>query len=352
MSNESKKPSSGKQSPTSDENGETCFDMKTAGFGLVQKRRPHELRDFVTPEDDLFRVWHLGIPDLDPSRWTLRIEGLVERPQSLSLAELRQFAADTVMTFHECAGNPLSPLIPQRRIGNVVWGGVRLTELLHHAGVRNEASFVISRGADHGTYGGTHHQVYEKDLPISKALENSVLVALTLNGEPISVERGGPVRLVVPGFYGTNSTKWLTKLLVSGERSKGAFTTRYYMDREVVGGEVHETPVWAVAPNSIIVEPANGQVVANREFEVWGWSWSAFPIVKVEVSTNGGESWETADVQPRSAYEWQRFRFNWRPKSVGEYILVARAADSNGGIQPLTLCRNQVFRAIVFVQAE
>lgn len=148
------------------------------------------------------------------------------------------------MAFYECAGSPLNPKVPQRRIGNVVWTGVRLVDLLKIVTVKDEAQFVISKGIDQGIYNDDYYSEYEKDLPLEKALDPNVLIALAINGEPLTVEGGGPVRLVVPGYYGTNSTKWLTELVISNVRSTSAFTTKYYMDRETVDGQIIETPVW------------------------------------------------------------------------------------------------------------
>nr|WP_267892357.1 molybdopterin-dependent oxidoreductase [Bacillus sp. SN32] len=203
---------------------------------------------------------------------------------------------------------------------------------------------------DQEVYNHEYYSEYEKDLSLAKALNPNVLIALEINNEPLTVERGGPVRLVLPGYYGTNSTKWLTHLIVSDSRSNSAFTTKYYVNREVVDGQLKESPVWAVSPNSIIVHPPNGQLVELEEIDIFGWTWAEHPIVTVEVSTDGGESWKEAQVEGRKSVEWQKFSFRWHPKSVGEYLIVVRATDSLGNSQPLTSRRNQVSRAMIFVQ--
>ncbi|CAI6291571.1 hypothetical protein RCH34_02370 [Bacillus subtilis] len=115
-------------------------------------------------------------------------------------------------------------------------------------------------------------------------------------------------------------------------------------------GQLKEPPVWAVSPNSIIVHPQNGQLVELEEIDIFGWTWAEHPIVTVEVSTDGGESWKEAQVEGRKSVEWQKFSFRCHPKSVGEYLLVVRAIDSIGNSQPLTSRRNQVSRAMTFVQ--
>lgn len=324
--------------------------MKVSGFGLIQKREASAYSKQLTSEDDLFKVWHLGIPDMECGEWELQIDGLVEKTTKLSLTELREFPQTSVMAFHECAGNPLNPRVPQRRVGNVVWTGVKLADLLRVVNVKEEARFVISKGIDQGVYNSKYYSSYEKDLPLEKAQDPNVLLALAINHEPLTVERGGPVRLVVPGYYGTNSTKWLTQLVVSDVRSTSDFTTKYYMDRELVDGQIQESPVWEVSPNSLIVHPKNGQSIKPEEVEIWGWAWADSPISFVEVSTDGGETWKEASVEPRSNMEWQRFSYRWCPKSVGEYMILARAFDVKGNSQPLQQRRNQVSRVLIFVQ--
>jgi sulfane dehydrogenase subunit SoxC len=327
------------------------FPMQWHGFGLIQDRAARDLTEYLTPERDLFRVWHLGIPAPDPNRWTLRLGGKVERPLALGLEDLGARRQVSVTAFHECAGNPLNPLVPQRRIGNVTWGGVLLSELLAEARPLVETGFVISRGVDHGVYDGVYYSSYEKDLPLAKALDPNVIVALSINGEPLPTGRGGPVRLVVPGYYATNSTKWLSTLTVSDKRSSGAFTTRYYVDTEQTGDVVHRTPVWTVKPNTIIVAPANGEAVVYGETLIWGWAWAAAPVERVDVSTDGGLTWKAAALEPRRDHGWQRFSYLWKPPSVGEYVILARATDSQGNVQPDELRRNRVYRVMIFVRA-
>ncbi|MGO4731105.1 molybdopterin-dependent oxidoreductase [Paenibacillus sp. 2KB_22] len=325
--------------------------MKFSGYGLVQNRDPLVHENRITNERDLFKVWHLGIPDIvDSSQWVLNLTGLVEHPLQFKLSDLQSLPQTSVTAIHECAGSPLNPKVPQRRIGNVVWGGVKLSDLLKEVNILSDAAYVISRGIDEGVYNNVYYSNYEKDLPLDKALDPNVLIALTINDEPITVERGGPIRLVVPGYYGTNSTKWLTDLIISNVRSSSAFTTKYYMDREMVDGELKETPVWGIQPNSIIVHPQNGQTVKLEEITIWGWAWAESAIDVVEVSVDGGETWQQTNVEPRSNMEWQRFNYTWMPKSVGEYCIMSRAKNIEGFNQPITLKRNQVTRVMIFVE--
>ena len=177
---------------------------------------PYELDDFITPDDQLFETIHMGAAVIDLARWQFVIDGLVQKPYALSLADLRRFPQVTVIAFHECYGSPLAPPVKALwRIGNVKWTGVQLRTILNLA----EPRFVWSDGLDYGSFGERQMDRYQKDLPIEKATSPEVLLAYNMNGEPLRKERGGPVRLVVPGWFGTNSTKWICRLSLQVERA-------------------------------------------------------------------------------------------------------------------------------------
>ncbi|MER6027645.1 molybdopterin-dependent oxidoreductase [Streptomyces sp. NPDC001851] len=322
--------------------------MLRKGFGLTQELRPEDMTSYLTPEADVFSVWHLGIPDVPTDTWSLTVGGRVGRRLTLSLDDLRGLPQTEITSVHECAGSPLAPTVPQRRVGNVRWGGVPLSELLGLAGIEDGSAYVISTGADHGVFDSRYHERYEKDLPLGKAMDGTALVALTVNGSPLPVRRGGPVRLVVPGYYGTNSTKWLTSLTVSDRRSAGAFTTTYYMDPPGEGSSV-ATPVWELAPNSCLVAPVDGQVHPGRPVEIWGWAWACEPVARVDVSVDGGHTWAPAEVAARTGHAWQRFALTWTPSALGEHVLACRATTHSGATQPSTPRRNRVHQRVVFV---
>src|SRR5262245_15455639 len=166
------------------------------------------------------------------TKWMVTINGLVRRPFRLTLNELKQRRKRTVEAVHACIGSPLAPEVPQRRVINVVWGGVALDELLDEARVESQATFVWSYGLDYGEFYGTTSDSYLKDLPLRRGAAGDVLVAYEVNGQPLPVENGFPVRLVVPGFYGTNSVKWLYRMTLADRRADGPFVTTFYNDRE------------------------------------------------------------------------------------------------------------------------
>ena len=307
---------------------------------------PHELIDYRTPPDKFFVVHHLGIPDMSAAPWRLAVDGLVHRAVEIRLADLAALPQVQVEAVHECAGSPLRPTAAVRRVGNVVWGGVRLKEVLLLAGVGGDAQYVWARGADSGVYPPTGRATdfYLKDLPLRKALSDEVLLATTLNGALLDERHGAPVRLVVPGFYGTNSVKWLTELRLEASRAAGYFTTELYNDVAVEHGVESRRPVWEVAPHSVIVAPAAGSRIPATPCRVWGWAWSAVPVKEVEISVDGGRQWRNATVDAREGWCWQRFAFDWAPQASGPQQLACRATDADGNVQPDSGARNQVMR--------
>ncbi len=306
----------------------------------------HELTDFHTPEKKLFVVYHMGVPEFNSADWHLTIDGLVKKPTTLSLAELDALPKVELSAFHECAGSPLRPTVPVRRVGNVIWRGIRLKTVLDMVSISPKAGYVWARGADSGIYPptGTFSDCYLKDLPVEKAIRDEVLLATEINGVPLSEDHGAPVRLVVPGYYGTNSVKWLTEIRLEQTRPGSFFTTTLYNDRHVKDGVEHAVPVWATAPNTVIVAPAADQPLKPERFQIWGWAWGANEIVAVEISVDGGTNWSSAEVDRRQGYSWQRFWWDWSPAVHGEYEIVSRAIDSAGERQPDAGSRNEVFK--------
>jgi sulfane dehydrogenase subunit SoxC len=297
--------------------------------------KPHEMAGSITPTDKLFMLAHLGVARLAPQDWRLDVTGLVERPLRLQLSDLVRFAPARVEAVHQCAGNPLMPAVATRRVACVVWEGVRLRDVLAEAGIRPEATYVWSDGADQGTFEGESVPFFRKDLPLVR-VDEDVLLATRVNGERLPDQHGGPVRLVVPGFYGTNSVKWLWRLTLADQRAGGPFTTKYYNDTLPDGGA---RPVWALAPESIIVSPAPGERMSVPA-ELRGWAWGDAEITEVEVSLDGGANWVVADVAPRRQRSWQAWRCSWKRPASGNVVLMCRATDAMGRTQPLEGARN------------
>jgi len=306
--------------------------------------RPHHLVDEITPTSQVFVLAPLGVPDVDVANWELEISGLVEEAVTLSFDDILRFPKQELRAFHECAGNPRQPTLPTRRIANVIWGGIALSRVFERVRPKPEASFLWACGLDHGLYEGTPVESYVKDLPLDEAIRNAFL-AYELNGEPLTREHGYPVRLVMPGYYGTNSVKWVSRLELANSRSKGLFTTTLYNDPVTPddpdfahGGR----PVWRTAPESVIVSPKAGETLAGPTIEIWGWAWAHDGIRKVEVSADGGHTWQPADLGEATQRSWQRFSLSWRPSHAGPVELMARAADRAGAVQPQDGARNAI----------
>jgi DMSO/TMAO reductase YedYZ molybdopterin-dependent catalytic subunit len=319
------------------------------------KLRPHEMIDDVTATDDLFVLAHLGIPRIDPAHWSLVIDGLVGHTLSLSLDELKARPKKIVEAVHQCCGNPLEPKVPTRRVANVRWGGADLAALLDEAGMDSRARFLWSYGLDGGDFAGTHCDWYLKDLPLERLNAGDVLLAYELNDEPLPAEHGFPVRLVVPGYYGTNSVKWLWRLSLAEQRAEGHFVSVLYNDsvepEEIATGQPARRPVWATAPESIIVAPAEDAVVmAGGRTEIWGWAWSFRGIAAIEISVDGGASFTRASLEPPRGWAWRHFSLPWTPAHAGEAILMVRAIEADGVGQPFDGARNAIHAVRILVQ--
>jgi DMSO/TMAO reductase YedYZ molybdopterin-dependent catalytic subunit len=325
--------------------------LDPSGFFSRIPLLPHQMTDQRTKTADVIVLCHMGVPRLSAEEWRLSIDGLVERSVTLTFKQLQQLRKYSVETVHQCAGSPLRPTVATRRVCNVTWGGARLGDVLAQAGLKDSARYVWSTGADYGSFDGFECSAYIKDLPLSR-IEQDVLVAYELNGAPLAAEHGFPARLVVPGYYGTNSVKWLTRLTLAERRALGPFTTRWYNDEVLdetgkpTGGTV---PVWSIAPESIITAPAEGVIELGVPCTVRGWAWADDGVGRVEVSCDGGIAWGKAHLEPRQARAWQAFSLEWTPRSAGSFTLMARAQSRAGEWQPTVGRRNEIHHVAVTV---
>ncbi|UPK91383.1 hypothetical protein LCI18_002318 [Fusarium solani-melongenae] len=329
---------------------DACVKIYPEGFFIRHPPAPHQLDDFTTSDDKLFQTIHMGAAVVDTENWLLVVDGLVQNPFALTMEQLLKFPRTTVTAFHECYGSPLKPPTDAVwRIGNVHWTGVRLADILAIAEPRPEAQYVWSEGLDYGTFAGVTADRYQKDLPIQKALRQEVLLAFEMNGHRLGKGRGGPVRLIVPGWFGTNMTKWICRLSLQNKRAPGPYTTVFY--NEIDPTDPHgsrKRPVWSVEVNSIITSPAPDAVVSGSEVAIEGWAWCHEPVVRVLV-TSSHKPWADAVVKAREGFSWQR----WKAVltlAQGEYVLVSRAVSQSGTEQPLHGRRNHVHRVRIWVK--
>ena len=315
--------------------------MAIDGMVREHKLKPSQMTSQLTPVEDLFVLAHMGVPETSVENWFLDIAGHVEKTIRLNYEELISRPKRVLETVHQCAGSPLNPTLPTRRIANVQWGGIDLAELLDEAGVSADSTHLWSFGLDHGKFAKEDQENYLKDIPLSRLAEGDVLIAYELNGAPLPLKHGFPARLVVPGYFGTNSVKWLSRLEVADQRAESIFTTKFYND--AVPGTDDTRPVWEIFPESLIVAQAPDVIIPAEGAEIWGWAWSATGVARVDVSTDGGDSWQKADVGPRQQRSWQRFSYQWIPSAAGQHTLMSRASNADGAIQPLEGARNAVY---------
>lgn len=309
------------------------------------KVRADQLVDAITPNADIFVLAHFGIPRIKREDWRLHIGGLVSRPMVLTLDALVDFPKIEIEAFIKCAGFPHDATIATRAVSNARWAGADLRAVLEGCGLDAAAQHLWAYGPDHGSYARWSAPRYVKDLPVSRLTEHGALLAYELNGKPLSPEHGFPVRLFVPGYYGTNSVKWLCRLEAAVGRAPDIFTNELYNDP---GDGIARQPVWTVPPEALIVSPADHGRVSAGMLEIRGWCWGDREIALVDVSLDGGQTWRRAEVGPRPEKSWQSFRLPCEVTS-GPLSIMARAADIEGQTQPLRNARNAVHKIDVTV---
>jgi DMSO/TMAO reductase YedYZ molybdopterin-dependent catalytic subunit len=245
----------------------------------------------------------------------------------------------------ECAGNGRAFLDPpvggeqwrEGAVSTAEWTGASLRAVLELARPDTTAVEVLCVGADAGTPAGLPAPItFERSLPIADALRDDVLLAYRMNGGALPPEHGAPLRLVVPGWYGMASVKWLARLRVLEQRFDGFFQTKRY----VIG----DRPLREIAPRAIITAPRDGDRVAEGRLEARGYAWSGRgDVVRVELSSDGGATWRDASLdRAASPYSWRAWRSTITPASRGEVVLLARAVAADGTMQPLAQVRNSL----------
>jgi DMSO/TMAO reductase YedYZ molybdopterin-dependent catalytic subunit len=316
---------------------------------------PHLLDDDITPIHRLFTRNTGRVPPLNASEianWTLTIDGCVQTPRTFALAQLqREFEATTEASVLECAGNgraffpdPAGPT-PWRygAVGCVRWTGVRLADLLQHCGVLPQAVYTGHHSPDLKFHGSG--PAISRGLPIAKALAPETLIAFALNGEPIPLLHGGPLRIVAPGYPGAASQKWLARIELRDREHDGErmLDGHYRMPRSPLRyGEPYDSSQFEIITDmpvkSLITAPREGfAAAAGRPIEVRGHAWSGHvPVAGVDISTDGGETWRAATLAPPAdRFAWRRFALTLAEPPVGAIEILARACDASGRMQPL-----------------
>jgi len=303
---------------------------------------------FITPVEHFFVRNHMHEPStLDAAEWRLSIAGEVEKPVTLSLAELVKMPQHSVINTLECAGNgralavPHVPGVQWRKgaVGTARFAGPRLREVLERAGVKSAGKHVMFRGLDEVP---GKVPPFIRSIPIEKATDADTLLALKMNGTPLTKHHGFPARALVPGWIGAASCKWLTEIKLLDKEFEGNFMSPgYRMPNQLVKpGEavkVEDThPATALNVKSLIASPSDSATLKSRTIHVQGVAWAGEANVqKVEISTDSGATWHPAQLaKDESRYAWRLWNYSWKAPEAGDYTILSRATDSAGRVQP------------------
>src|ERR1700694_457290 len=326
------------------------------------------LRYDVTPVGMHYLLIHWDIPQVDVSTWRLNIGGRVRKQLALALDDLKALPRVGAQVTLECAGNGRAYFAPRaisqpwllEAVGNAEWTGTPLRALLEAPGPLADAAEVVFTGLDRGVQGGIEQQ-YERSLSLSEASRDDVFVAYEMNGQPLTPQHGFPLRLVIPGWYGMAHVKWLHSITLSDRPFRGYQQEPAY--HIASSDDDPGTPVTRILPRSLMVPPGIPDFISRIRYlspgacMLQGRAWSGQgPISHVKVSTDGGKSWEDAELGPsESEFAWRSWRYVWQAEP-GEFELCCRAADTSGNVQPLTtiwnaqgMCNNAVQRVKVVV---
>lgn len=272
------------------------------------------LNDWTTPNQFFFIREHFPPPKTLPADWRLQIGGAVENPFEISLKEIVDAPPIELPVTLECAENAVGGGL----VSHAVWKGVSLAGLLNRAKPLSEGRFILLTGED----------TYVRSLPLSKARHKDTLLAYEMNREKLPLVHGGPLRALIPGWYGMDSVKWLRRINVVADSTNESYVRR---TRSGAGA-----PVAQMRVKSAFARPLEGAVLFGRRLVVRGAAWAGERTVRrVEVSVNAGSSWQEAVLlDDPQAYAWIRWQYDWKIARPGRYTLAVRASDDGGRTQP------------------
>jgi DMSO/TMAO reductase YedYZ molybdopterin-dependent catalytic subunit len=305
-----------------------------------------ETHGWVTPNRLFFVRSHFATPELDLARWRLAVTGCVERELSLTWDQLNALPQRSLFATLECAGNGRS-FLQQRvegiqwqagAVGHAEWTGVPLRYLLAQARVRRDATEIVFEGADRGSEKDHPAEMsFARSLPLEKAQHPDTLLVTRMNGEVLEPSHGFPARLLVPGWFGVASVKWLTRIEAVAEPFHGYYQSVKYTVRRRTGRGVETEVVGAIAVKSEILRPAGGAVLGVGPNRIFGLAWAGEDAVAaVEISLDDGRTWRQTELNgPRAPYAWTLWEHLWDVRVAGEYTLLARAVSDRGEVQPM-----------------
>jgi len=305
------------------------------------------LDSWLTPSENFFHVWHFHVPEIDPAEWKIEVAGLVERPGKYSLDDIRAFPKEDAVFTLECSGNSGFEWF-QGGIGNARWSGAPLADVLNKAGIKQGAVEVVFFGADEGEttipyldgFGNkvediAARQNFARSMSVEEAMNPGNLLCYEMNGGPLPVRNGFPLRLIAPGWYGIANVKWLKRIEVIDRRFLGPFmANRYVSVREKPAADGGS--VWlrtSVGPSLLKSIPAKA-TVQNGKYRICGAAWGA-PVERVEVRIDEGD-WTPAVIDKGQEHEfaWKFWHADWPDPDPGEHRITSRAIGKDGGVQP------------------
>jgi DMSO/TMAO reductase YedYZ molybdopterin-dependent catalytic subunit len=318
---------------------------------IVHRERPRncetpvpELAEPLTRPSVFYVRNHFDPPSLDPAVWRLEVGGRVEHPLSLTLAELRAMPAQTLTVTLECAGNGRAALQPPTdgepwgfgAVSTATWTGIPLSDVLDRAGPSAHAPEILFRGADRGPVGQPDRIAhFERSLPIDVARQSDALLAYAMNGAPLPIDHGYPLRLIVPGWYGVASVKWLTSIEAITTPFTGYFQAEKYVYEWERDGRVAREPVTRLRVRALITEPRPDVGVEAGDLAIRGMAWSGTaPIARVEVRVGNGSWREARLLGAPSRDHWQPWELVTTVREPGRTMVAARAIDLDGRTQP------------------
>lgn len=296
------------------------------------------LNDWITPLEQVYHVKHYGEVKIDAEKWKLEIGGLVDKPLTLTLEEIKSRPKKEVTATLECGGNGASPSF-RGAIANVKWAGTPLAPILKEVGISPDAIEIAFWGTDKGKEkirGGEYEQNFARTLSIPMAMRDDILLCYEMNGTPLEVGHGFPVRLVVPGWFGVAWVKWLASIEVRDRALRTRFIAKDYVTLR--GEEVNGKTIWKetmVGPMDVKSYVARVAKQKDGSLKISGAAWANAPLKGVEVSIDGGP-WAAAKIAENHTekYTWRFWTFDWKDAKAGEHTIVSRAIDARGKVQP------------------
>ncbi len=322
---------------------------------IVRSLRPEDLETpvnllntWITPNDLFYTRHHSYAAKVELNQWKLTVDGEVQTPLTLTLDEWKQLPKATVTVTLECAGNGRAFFDPpvagiqweKGAVGTARFTGARLADVLKKAGVKPTGKYVALNGADKPV---GKQPDFIRNVPLEKALHPDTILAYEMNGEPLPVLHGFPLRAVVPGWEGAYAVKWLTNVQVIDKEHEGFFvkTAYRYPNRRVAPGEAvapqDMVPLTGLVVKSFINAPLEGAKFKPGKVRLSGFAWAGEAnIAKVDVSMDNGSTWVPARLgKERERYAWQSFEYEFNITAPGSYLLMARATDDKGNVQPI-----------------